>query len=255
MQRRAVQGMRLDMIGAMSASSAEQGDLPRVLLVDDDDELSDLLVEYLRRDGFDAEAAGDGLTGVARALEGGFDIVVLDVMMPGIDGVEALRRIRAASRVPVLMLTARGDDVDRIVGLELGADDYVAKPCTPRELAARLKAILRRVREARDAHAAGSSIVAGPLAIWPGQRRAFLHGEPLALTSTEFNVLSTLARQAGHVVEKGELSQQALGRPLARFDRSLDVHVSSLRQKLGTRDDGSPWIETVRGRGYQFVLD
>src|SRR5690606_33990851 len=175
-------------------------------------------------------------------------------MMPGIDGVEALRRIRASSRVPVLMLTARGDDVDRIVGLELGADDYVAKPCTPRELAARLKAILRRVREARDAHAAGSSIVAGPLEIWPGQRRALLRGEALALTSTEFNVLATLAHQAGRVVDKGELSQQALGRPLARSDRSLDVHVSSLRHKLGTRDDGSPWIGTVRGRGYQFVL-
>ncbi|HEY0878585.1 MAG TPA: response regulator transcription factor [Zeimonas sp.] len=228
--------------------------MPRVLLVDDDAELGDLLVEYLRRDGFDAETAGDGLSGVARALDGGFDIVVLDVMMPGIDGVEALRRIRAASRVPVLMLTARGDDVDRIVGLELGADDYVPKPCTPRELVARLRAILRRVGEAKDAHAAESSIVVGPLTIWPGQRRASLRDAPLALTGTEFSVLATLARQAGRVVGKGELSQDALGRPLARFDRSLDVHVSSLRQKLGTRDDGSPWIETVRGRGYQFVL-
>jgi len=242
------------MIGAMSVSP-EHGAAPRVLLVDDDAELSELLVEYLRRDGFDAETVGDGLAGVARALEGRFDIVVLDVMMPGIDGVEALRRIRAASRVPVLMLTARGDDVDRIVGLELGADDYVPKPCTPRELAARLRAILRRTGEARDdARGVDASIVAGPLTIWPAQRRAAMDGATLALTSTEFNVLASLARQAGRVVDKGELSQEALGRPLARFDRSLDVHLSSLRQKLGARSDGSPWIETVRGRGYQFVL-
>jgi len=238
----------------MSAWLPERVAAPRVLLVDDDAELTELLVEYLRRDGFDAETVGDGLNGVARALEGDFDIVVLDVMMPGIDGVEALRRIRAASRVPVLMLTARGDDVDRIVGLELGADDYVPKPCTPRELAARLRAILRRIGEARQAQGAESPIVAGPLTIWPGQRRAAWHDAPLALTSTEFNVLAALARQAGRVVDKGELSQDALGRPLARFDRSLDVHVSSLRHKLGARDDGSSWIETVRGRGYQFVL-
>ena len=238
----------------MSSRPSERDSAPRVLLVDDDVELTELLVEYLRRDGFDAETVGDGSSGVARALDGDFDIVVLDVMMPGIDGVEALRRIRAASRVPVLMLTARGDDVDRIVGLELGADDYVPKPCTPRELAARLRAILRRIGEARQAQGAESSIVVGPLAIWPGQRRATWHGAPLALTSTEFNVLASLACQAGRVVDKGELSQDALGRPLARFDRSLDVHVSSLRHKLGTRDDGSSWIETVRGRGYQFLL-
>ncbi len=241
------------MIGAMYVPP-ERGAAPRVLLVDDDIELSELLVEYLRRDGFDAESVGDGLAGVARTLEARFDIVVLDVMMPGIDGVEALRRIRAASHVPVLMLTARGDDVDRIVGLELGADDYVAKPCTPRELAARLRAILRRTGEPRNAHGADASIVAGPLTMWPTQRRAALGGATLALTSTEFNVLASLARRAGRVVDKGELSQEALGRPLARFDRSLDVHVSSLRQKLGARSDGSTWIETVRGRGYQFVL-
>ncbi|MCO5100590.1 MAG: response regulator transcription factor [Burkholderiaceae bacterium] len=238
----------------MSAWLSERVATPRVLLVDDDGELAELLVEYLSRDGFDAETVGDGLSGVARALDGDFDIVVLDVTMPGIDGVEALRRIRAASRVPVLMLTARGDDIDRIVGLELGADDYVPKPCTPRELAARLRAILRRIGEASQARGAESPIVAGPLTIWPGQRRAAWREVPLALTGTEFNVLASLARRAGRVVDKAELSQDALGRPLARFDRSLDVHVSSLRHKLGPRDDGSPWIETVRGRGYQFLL-
>jgi DNA-binding response OmpR family regulator len=229
--------------------------MPRVLLVDDDVELSDLLREYLQREGFDTDAVHDGAAGVGRALDGGYDIVVLDVMMPKVDGVEALRRIREASRVPVLMLTAKGDDVDRIVGLELGADDYVPKPCTPRELAARLRAILRRARPGESGPAADEALVAGPLSLWPGRRRALWRGEALALTSTEFGLLETLARQAGRVVGKSELSEQALGRPLARFDRSIDVHVSSLRQKLGQRDDGRSWIETVRGRGYQFLLE
>ncbi len=228
--------------------------MPKVLLVDDDVELSDLLREYLQREGFDTDAVHDGDSGVARALDGGYDIVVLDVMMPGLDGVEALRRIRLASRVPVLMLTARGDDVDRIVGLELGADDYVTKPFTPRELAARLRAILRRARPA-EAGAADEPLAAGPLSLWPGKRLAHWHGETLSLTSTEFSLLEVLARQAGRVVGKAELSEQALGRPLARFDRSIDVHVSSLRQKLGQRGDGRSWIETVRGRGYQFLLE
>jgi len=229
--------------------------MPKVLLVDDDVELTELLREYLQREGFDTDAVHDGESGVARALDGSFDIVVLDVMMPGLDGVEALRRIRTSSRVPVLMLTARGDDVDRIVGLELGADDYVPKPCTPRELAARLRAILRRARSAGEAGAADEPLSAGPLSLWPGRRLARWHGETLALTSTEFSLLEALARQAGRVVGKAELSEQALGRPLARFDRSIDVHVSSLRQKLGQRADGRSWIETVRGRGYQFLLD
>jgi len=227
--------------------------MPRVLLVDDDADLSALLAEYLGSEGFDAETAGDGETGARRALEGGFDIVVLDVMMPGIDGVETLKRIRARSSVPVLMLTARGDDVDRIVGLELGADDYVPKPCTPRELAARLRAILRR--SAPRAESADGPVATGPLRMWPAARRATWRDAPLALTGTEFSLLEVLARHAGRVVDKAELSEAALGRPLGRFDRSIDVHLSSLRQKLGPRDDGGPWIETVRGRGYQFVRD
>lgn len=227
--------------------------MTRVLLVDDDVELTDLLVEYLRDDGFDAESVSDGAAGVERALGGDFDIVVLDVMMPRMDGVEALRRLRAQSDIPVVMLTARGDDVDRIVGLELGADDYVPKPCTPRELAARLRAIVRRTRQTSGASANEAAITVGPLALSSAQRRATWRDAPLALTSTEFNVLETLARNAGRVVARAELSESALGRPLGRFDRSLDVHVGSLRQKLGTREDGSSWIETVRGRGYQFV--
>ena len=175
-------------------------------------------------------------------------------MMPGIGGIEALKRIRARSNVPVVMLTARGDDIDRIVGLELGADDYVPKPCTPRELAARLRAILRRVKPADSAGADGP-IGVGPLPQGPGTRQAEWNDAPLPLTSTEFSLLEALARKAGQVVDKSELSETALGRPLARFDRAIDVHVSSLRQKLGPRPDGSSWIGTVRGRGYQFVRD
>jgi two-component system response regulator CpxR len=228
--------------------------MPRVLLVDDDLELSSLLAEYLTRDGFDTETAGNGQLGAQRALEGDFDIVVLDVMMPGIDGIETLKRIRAHSTLPVLMLTARGDDIDRIVGLELGADDYVPKPCTPRELSARLRAILRR-GAVRDGAAADGPLSVGPLSLWPGTRRATWGDTPLTLTGTEFSLLEALARQAGHVVDKNDLSESALGRPLGRYDRSIDVHISSLRQKLGPRADGGSWIETVRGRGYQLVRD
>ena len=228
--------------------------MTRVLLIDDDVELAEMLKEYLSREGFDAELAHDGATGVERATTGRHDIVVLDVMMPGITGVEALRRIRRASRVPVLMLTAKGDDVDRVVGLELGADDYVPKPCTPRELVARLRAILRRVQGAA-APGAADAIEVGPLVLSPPTRRATWRGVALELTSAEFNLLEVLARRAGQVVGKAELAERGLGRPLARFDRSVDVHVSSIRHKLGARADGSSWIQTVRGRGYQLVRD
>jgi len=221
-----------------------------VLLIDDDVELSGMLADYLRRDGFIVTLAHDGESGVQAALSGQFAIVVLDVMMPDISGIEALRRIRAASRMPVLMLTARGDDMDRIVGLELGADDYVPKPCLPRELAARLRAILRRGVVNADPQA---EITVGPLNLQPAQRRAYWHGRAVELTSTEFNLLEALARNAGRTVAKDELSQQALGRPLARYDRSIDVHLSSIRQKLGTLDDGRSPIQTVFRQGYQMI--
>jgi DNA-binding response OmpR family regulator len=217
-----------------------------VLLADDDTELSAMLAEYLGREGFSVSAVHDGEAAARLALEGRFDIVVLDVMMPRVDGIEALRRIRQASRVPVIMLTARGDDVDRIIGLELGADDYVAKPCTPRELTARLRAILRRVQpQVQDT---GPISVSG-LVMWPQKRRVEWRGRPIELTSMEFNVLEVLMRNAGRIVSKKELSEQALGRPLARFERSIDVHLSSIRQKLG---DASSLIHTVRGQGYHL---
>ena len=220
-----------------------------VLLADDDVELSGMLAEYLEREGFAVTAVHDGESAARLAGGGAYQIVVLDVMMPRIDGVEALRRIRQASRVPVIMLTARGDDVDRIIGLELGADDYVAKPCTPRELAARLRAILRRVQPHADN--AGPLTVSG-LALWPEKRRVEWQGRPIELTSMEFNLLEVLMRNAGRVVSKKDLSEQALGRPLARFERSVDVHLSSIRQKLG---DAAALIRTVRGQGYHLARE
>ncbi len=226
----------------------------RILLVDDDVELAGMLRDYLVRDGFEVLAVPDGESGVAEALSGRFALVVLDVMMPGIGGIEALRRIRAASTVPVLMLTARGDDLDRIVGLELGADDYVPKPCLPRELAARLRAILRRSQQAAEP-AAQAPLVVGPLKLMPAQRRVEWDGAPVELTSTEFNLLEVLARNAGRPVSKADLSAQALGRPLARFDRNIDVHLSSIRHKLGQLPDGRSWIQTVYRQGYQLIRE
>ncbi len=226
-----------------------------VLLVDDDTELVGLLRDYLERDGFAVDCAHDGESGAQAALSGRHDIVVLDITMPRLDGIQVLGRIRATSQVPVLMLTARGDDADRIVGLELGADDYVPKPCTPRELAARLRAILKRVQAGKGAGAeAAQELRVGALQLWPGRRRAAWNGQALELTSTEFSLLERLARHAGQPVGKETLSQEALGRPLTRFDRSIDVHISGIRQKLGQLPDGRSPIETVIRQGYMLVL-
>lgn len=221
----------------------------RVLLVDDDTELCEMLGDYLRAEGFDVLIEHDAESGVRSALGGDVNAVVLDIMMPGRSGLDALREIRQQSLLPVVMLTAKGDDVDRIVGLELGADDYLPKPCNPRELVARLRAVLRRTASAR----LGEEIKVGHLTLKPGERLAEWSGEPLPLTSTEFNLLETLVRSVGHVVDKNELSERALGHPLARYDRSVDVHISNLRRKLGTLEDGRSPIQTVRGVGYQYI--
>ena len=228
----------------MNAISATQ-----LLLIDDDTELCAMLGEYLAPEGFTVTALHDGESGARTALSGAFDVVVLDVMMPRLNGIDALRRIRMSSSVPVLMLTAKGDDVDRIVGLELGADDYLPKPFNPRELVARLRAILRRGVTASEK----TRVNAGPLVMRPGERTADWRGEALDLTSTEFNLLEVLARHAGHVVSKAHLAEQALGRKLTRFDRSIDMHMSKLRNKLGLLDDGRSPIQTVRGVGYQLI--
>lgn len=230
----------------------------KVLLVDDDVELIEMLRDYLQGDGFAVDAIHDGGSAVAAALSGDYAIAVLDVMMPGISGIEVLRQIRAKSVMPVLMLTALGDDAERIDGLELGADDYVPKPCTPRELAARIRAILRRTAGTgadTEQDSAPAVVCVGDLMLWPEQRRAAWAEQALDLTCTEFNLLEVLARHAGRAVSKDELSQQGLGRPLSRFDRSIDVHVSSIRHKLAPLADGRSRIQTVFRKGYQLVRE
>lgn len=234
-------------------------DSPAILLVDDDRELLELLQDYLEQDGFAVQCEYNGKNGVDAALSGDFDIIVLDVMMPGVNGIQALSMIRLQSNLPVLMLTAKGDDTDRIMGLELGADDYVPKPCTPRELSARLRAILKRAgsRSNNELPAVGQTqpTVVGGLKLWSSQRRAENNGEPLELTSTEFSLLEKLMKHAGNPVSKDELSITALGRPLSRYERSIDVHISSIRHKLEPLSDGRSMIQTVVRKGYQLVSE
>lgn len=222
----------------------------RILLVDDDSELCDLLVEYLGAEGFEIEAVGDGQLGFDRAKSGNHDLVILDVMLPTLTGLEVLRLLRETLGVPVLMLTARGEEIDRIIGLELGADDYLSKPFNPRELAARIRAILRR---AEGSAGAPEYIIVNDTRIDIGARRVTVADQEISLTGVEFTVLETLARSAGHVVSRDDLSQVALHRRTGTCDRSLDVHISNLRRKLGSTGKGGRRIKTVRGVGYQFL--
>ncbi|OON63189.1 DNA-binding response regulator [Massilia sp. KIM] len=225
-----------------------------VLLIDDDVELVGLFADYLEREGFPVGCAHDGESGAREALSGQYAIAVLDVMMPGMSGIATLRTIRTRSAIPVLMLTGRADDADRILGLELGADDYVTKPCTPRELTARLRAILRRAGQGSGAgDGPGIALQVGKLAVYPALRRVYWDGQPVELTSTEFKLLEILARNPGRPVSKHELSEQGLGRPLARYDRNVDVHLSSLRHKLGRMEDGRSCLQTVYRLGYQLL--
>ncbi|WP_414902430.1 response regulator [Sphingomonas flavalba] len=227
-------------------------DRPLILLVDDDVELSELLGEYLESEGFDVEAVFNGVDGAARALSGRHDAVILDIMLPRMNGIDVLREIRRASQIPVLMLTAKGDQVDRVVGLELGADDYVPKPHYPRELVARLRAVLRR-----NAHAgavAADPVVRGRLEVQVTRRRVTWQGAPIELTASEFNLLVALARAGDEVVTKDALSLNGLGRARQSYDRSVDVHVSNLRLKLEAAAAGVVAIETVRGVGYRLLV-
>ena len=224
----------------------------KLLLTDDDIELAGMLKEYLQQEGFDVTVAHDGVTAEQYVLAGHFDLMILDVMMPVQDGIQTLKNIRANSSIPVIMLTAKGDNNDKITGLELGADDYVPKPCTPRELVARVRAILRRIQSNTSRTYV---ITVGDLKVWSAQRRAEWQDHVLELTSTEFNLLEILARHAGAVVSKEELSLQALGRPLAKFDRSIDVHLSSIRQKIAQYSDNPNVIQTVYRMGYQLLKE
>ncbi len=223
---------------------------PSILLVDDDAELSTLLREYLESEGFRVEAVFNGADGAARALSGEHDAVILDVMLPRMNGIEVLREIRRSSQVPVLMLTAKGDQVDRVVGLELGADDYVAKPHYPRELVARLRAVLRR--HAPAGAPAADPVALGGLEVQIAKRRASWQGMPIELTASEFNLLAVLVKTGDDVATKDALSLQGLGRTRQPYDRSVDVHVSNLRIKLESGSSGDIAIETVRGIGYRL---
>lgn len=227
----------------------------RILLVDDDLELCSMQGEYLSNEGFAVQMCHDGESGLEEALSGDYDLILLDVMMPKLSGIDVLRRLRIHSNMPVLMLTAKGDDIDRIIGLELGADDYVSKPCTPRELVARIRAILRRADPEKQDSGQLQPLKVGALTISAASRSATWNDKLLDLTSTEFNLLEMLCRRAGRTISKEDLSLHTLGRPLARYDRSIDVHVSNLRQKLGMLKDGRSPIQTVRGIGYQLVVE
>ena len=220
------------------------------LIVDDDQELCRMLTKYLEPDGFDVDAVHDGLAGVDRIRNANYDVIVMDLMMPVMDGFEALRNIRAFSNVPVLMLTARGEELDRIVGLEIGADDYLPKPFNPRELSARLKAILRRSRQDEKA---STRLIAGDLELEIGSRSLRIDGALVPLTSTEYGVIELLFKFHGKVVSKQSLSSNVLGRRLTPFDRSLDTHIANLRKKLGPAPQGIPRIKTIRGEGYLLV--
>lgn len=223
----------------------------RVLLVEDDDELRQLLARYLDGQGFSVREAANGKDGLALALGQDCDIVVLDIMLPDINGLEVLRELRGKTHLPVILLTARGDETDRIVGFEVGADDYIPKPCNPRELVARLQALLRRIAWDRKTEVDAPRVY-GDLRVEPAQRRVFHNGTPLDLTATEYEILQVLLARAGSVVRKSDLMQWALGRRLEAYDRTLDMHISNLRKKLG--NDDPPRIETVRGLGYSYRI-
>jgi two-component system OmpR family response regulator/two-component system response regulator CpxR len=238
-------------------SDANPMHMPHVLLVDDDVELVILLSAFLTTDGFRVSLAHEGESAMLLLLTDPPDIAVIDVMMPGASGIDVLRRIRARSSLPVLMLTARGDAESRILGLELGADDYVGKPCTPRELSARLRAILRRtLQNPLSERTPGPDCVRlGELVLLSAQRRITWAGKDLALTNAEFNLLEVLIQKAGQVVTKNLLSEQGLGRNFQRYDRSIDVHVSSIRRKLPLLPDGRPRIQAVLRKGYQLLTE
>jgi two-component system response regulator CpxR len=225
-----------------------------VLLIDDDEDFARLVAEFLAAEGgFSATIRHDGASGVDAAVNRTFDVVVLDVGLPNLNGFEALKRIRENIDTPVVMLTARGDDIDRILGLEIGADDYVSKPCNLRELVARIRAVTRRFNRAQEAEGFDDRTVIGDLIIVPGSQSVYRNGELVPVTGAEFRVLDALTRDAGRVVDRDSIARHALGRHIMPYERSLDAHISNLRRKLGPLDDGRQRIKTIRGRGYLYV--
>ena len=228
----------------------------RILMIDDDSELTSLVEEYLVAEGgFSFVARHDGQSGVAAARSQTFDVIILDVMMSRMNGFEVLKAIRQSLDTPVIMLTARGDDMDKVLGLEIGADDYVPKPCSLRELVARVRAILRRVKaDSQPKPGSSPGLSVGDLRIDPGSQSVFRDGQLIDVTGAEFGVLEILVRSAGEVVSKDAIARHALGRRIMPYDRSVDAHVGHLRKKLGPLPNGLQRIKTVRGRGYFYVV-
>ena len=228
----------------------------KLLLVDDDKELCAMLQCYLAEEGFTVDAIYDGHNAIKSILIGDYHLVILDIMLPGLSGFDVLKTLREKTSVPVLMLTARGEDVDSVLGLELGADDYLAKPCNPRVLLAHIRAILRRSQPGRESDVASDQIEEriqiGNIALYPQSRRIYQNKNSVKLTSAEFSILEQLMRNSGNIVPKNELSEQALGRKLAHFDRSIDVHISNIRKKLELDSADNNIIKTVRNLGYLF---
>ena len=223
-------------------------------MIDDDVELTELANEFLTLEGFEVEIAKRGDLGLERAMAGGFDVIILDVMLPGLGGFEVLRRLRSQSSVPVLMLTARGDEGDRILGLESGADDYLPKPFNPRELAARLRAVLRRSQSGEGAAPLREKLEVGDLEINMASRALRKGGEKVELTGLEFDLMAAFLREAGRVVPREQIFRDVFNRKLLPGDRSIDTHVSNLRRKLGPHPDGSDRFKNLRGVGYGYTL-
>ncbi|MDD2465391.1 MAG: response regulator transcription factor [Desulfobulbus sp.] len=226
----------------------------KILIIDDDTELCDLLKTYLEQEGFDIAASHEAKDGLTAALSGKYAFLILDVMLPGFNGFELLRQLRRNSAMPVIMLTARGDEVDRIVGLEMGADDYLPKPFNPRELIARIRAIQRRGENGLgNSLGVPEKIAADDIAIDLGTRTVYQHDVEVPLTAVEFSLLHALIKRIGQVVNREDLAQEVLGRKLELFDRSIDVHISSLRKKLGHHINGVERIKTIRSVGYMYA--
>lgn len=225
----------------------------KILLVDDDVELGTMLREYLSGEGFTADRVLTGKEGIDGALSGHYTALILDIMLPDMSGIDVLRQVRKKSRLPIIMLTAKGDNIDRVIGLEMGADDYMPKPCYPRELVARLRAVLRRFDEHPDVSSVDDSVIThGDLTLNPSTRSSEWQGNPFDLTASEFNLLELLLRSPERVVTKDELSDKGLGRPREAYDRSVDVHISNIRQKLAALPGSTLNIETVRSIGYRI---